>query len=177
MNITIDVDGVVADMIPEWLGRYNNDYGDNLKSFDIKAWDTSKYVKPECGKKIYRYLEDPTLYDNVLPIPHALEEIASIRMEHDVYFVTSCVEGMMGRKYRWLNDHGFAVSIKNYIEASNKGMICGDILVDDYPVNLQKFHGKGILFSQPWNFGTPAVAIAGSWLDVSWLIRRIAGER
>ena len=66
--IAMDVDSVVADLGTAWLNRYNRDYNDNMTNENILSWDTHKYVKPECGKKIYEYIEDPSLYDEVLPI-------------------------------------------------------------------------------------------------------------
>ena len=59
LTVAVDVDDVCADLLTEWLYRYNLEYEDNLTVADVDRWDLSEQVKPECGKKIYNYLRDP----------------------------------------------------------------------------------------------------------------------
>ena len=56
--IGVDVDEVVADLISEWLRRYNVKWNDTLKPEDIHGWAISDFVKPECGKAIYHLLSE-----------------------------------------------------------------------------------------------------------------------
>lgn len=42
-------------------------------------------------------------------------------------------------------------SYKNLIIAYNKGMIIGDVLIDDYINNLSSFRGKRILLNKSYN--------------------------
>ena len=39
MRLGIDLDGVVADFNSGWISRYNLDYGSELPSDAVKAWD------------------------------------------------------------------------------------------------------------------------------------------
>ena len=77
--IACDVDGVVANLTKPWLARYNKDWNDNLKIKDIEGWGIQDYVKPECGLKIFNYIKDPSLYDEVLPFSGALNFINTLK--------------------------------------------------------------------------------------------------
>ena len=156
MNLTIlcDVDGVVADLCTTWLGRYNADYDDHLSPNDITAWNTHDFVKRSCGMKIYDYLWDESLYDNVQEIPGAFDGIKMLRAAgHRVVFVTS---GIQPAKVRWLHERGFLTAQtwqqeRDIVIAHDKSLIKGDVLIDDGPHNFQGFNGIKVLFNQPWN--------------------------
>lgn len=155
MIIAFDVDDVLADLVPTWLERYNKDYDDNLSPEDITDWDITQFVKTDCGKKIYDYLT-PDLYDDIKAIPGALLAVQSARKVGHVIFCTSCLGRHAGRKFKWLNDHGFEVKQEDYIECANKGLIKADVLIDDRPKNLIDFQGQyKILMTQYWNWEEP----------------------
>lgn len=155
MLIYVDVDGVVVDLMSEWLAAYNADYDDKITPIDLNnGWEMTQYVKEECGSKIYDYLHNPSLYTNALPIDGALEGIQKLReMGHRIVFATSTPQGVEGRKLQWLIDNGFIEPkdhvFKDYIEISDKHLLCGDILIDDGLHNVDGFKGLGILFDAP----------------------------
>lgn len=151
-----DVDGVVAKLDETWFARYNRDYDDNLTDDKVTGWGMDEFVKPECGSKIYDYLQDPTLYDNCPPMQDALWGINQLRdMGYRVVFVTSSTAGHSGRKYRWLIDNGFLnshhASIRDYVEAADKSVVAGDFIVDDGIHNLDTSPARPIMFLRPWN--------------------------
>ena len=131
LTIGIDVDGVVADLNTEWLKRYNKDYDDNLTHADIITWDIHNFVKKQCGFKIYDYIEDPGIYDVILPTsPDAVIGINRIKHESDrVVYITTSTLGASGAKFKWLKKWGFIDDIKNYVEATDKTLIKADILI------------------------------------------------
>ena len=175
-RILVDVDCVVADLMPEWLGFYNEEYEDQVKVEDIKSWGLEVYVKPECGTEIYRYLKLPYLYDNVQPIDGALSSVQWLRHRgYDVVFVTS---GIHEGKAKWLDRYGFLLSRLDYqyapdlVFAHDKSLIKGDIMIDDNVKNLHTFQGKSILFGQPWNDDNNGYFRAYNWPDViQYLVR------
>lgn len=153
MKILVDTDGVLADTMTEWLRRYNNDYDDNLKVEQITEWATDKFVKPECGTKIYDYLYDRDLYNNVFPIDGASSSVKWLKNHgHEVVFVTS---GVQESKAVWLSNYGFTsgywMFAPELIVAHHKYHIKGDLIIDDNPKNCDEFGGRAILFNQPWN--------------------------
>jgi len=156
LTIALDVDGVVADLMTPWLNIYNKEYNDNLKPLDIKSWGAHEYVKLECGTKFYDYIEDPSLYDIVLPTsPGVLNFVSKIKKEgHKVIYVTTSTLGSSGAKYKWLERWGFLDSMDDYVEATDKNLIKAHILVDDKYKNAQRWYMSGnlpVLFKQPWN--------------------------
>lgn len=156
MIIAVDVDGVVADLHTEWLRRYNRDYQDHLRTEDISRWDMDTVVKAECGKRIYDYLSQPDLYDHVAPIDGAWLGVQYLRgAGHRVVFATSCVQGMTDPKWRWLQRHSFLgegrAQSGDLIVVHDKSLIRADMLIDDYPKNLEGFKGLRLLFDAPYN--------------------------
>ncbi len=154
MKIIIsDVDDVCGNLIDEWLKRYNRDWNDTLKKSEITEWDISLFLKDKNNKKqFYEYIEDPTIYDSIKPIKNALWGINTLRsFGYRIVFVTSSTIGHAGRKFRWLQDHGFIEHKKDYIEAFDKSLIIGDYMIDDRIDNVRTFSGKGILFGEMWH--------------------------
>lgn len=175
-RILVDVDGVVADLHSEWLRLYNEDYADNLKPSQITEWDTTKFVKPECGNKIFDYLHNPNLYDSVKPIDGALSSIQWLRQHgYDVRYVTS---GVQPAKILWLGEHGFLREDHRFLHSSDvviandKSLIKGDIMVDDHIKNLESFDRTRILFAQPWNENSQSYFRADGWPDVIQYLAR-----
>lgn len=150
--VAIDVDGTIADLLPEWLGRYNASYDDNLTEDKIIRWGIHEFVKPECGDNIYEWLKDPALYDNVQPYPGAIEGIKKIKFAgHRVIYPTVTPIETPGVKYEWLKRYGLIDNMRDYIEVTDKSLIAANFLVDDRPENLDFFKGIKILVLRPWN--------------------------
>ena len=171
-----DVDGVIADLLTEWVRLYNIDHNDNLRHQDVTDWDVSKFVKPESGYAIFDILHRKDLYEGVLPIDGALDGIMAIReLGYRVVYATSCNISMAGLKLQWLDDYGF-ISMdkqgisKDYIEVSDKHLLLGDTLIDDYHHNLNGFQGRRILFNASHNISIPQNSFtftrAADWNEV-----------
>lgn len=169
MIIGIDVDEVCADMLPEWVRRYNRAYDDTLKVEDITAWDMTQFVKPECGKDIYRLLQAEGFYHGVKPIPRALESVKVLRqMGHRVVFVSSCVRLTLDMKLEWLVRHEFLprqASQPDFIACADKTLAAVDLLIDDHVKNVEDFPGYAVLVTQPHNARntTEVPRIPGLW--------------
>lgn len=156
--ILCDVDGVVVQgMLAEWLRRYNNDWDDDLSVDEITEWSLLPFVKPECGKKIYSYLNDVDFYDNLyidgecLWGVRKLQELPSTR----VVFLSAGIAGALG-KYKILNRHALISTEKDFICASDKSLVYGDAMIDDYEENIFSFQqrnpkGTGLLFDALYN--------------------------
>ena len=175
--IAIDVDGVCADLHTSWINRYNRDWDDNLQVSDITDWYIHQFCKPECGNRMYEYIEDPTIYDETFPITGSqitLELLRESRPDFRFIYVTSSTRGTMGRKYDWLVEHGFIKDLDDYVEMKDKSLVRADGLLDDYQGNIIKFHGEKFLFDSPWNknFHHSSVIRIFNWMDASVMIKR-----
>lgn len=162
MLIACDVDGILADLVPEVLRRYNRDYDDNRQFADVNTWPLHEHVKPECGSRIYEYLRDPDLYQHVRPVEGAPEGVERLRaLGHRFVFVTSCTFGMTDQKAEWLERHGFCRAHNDgqlpaeLIVANQKQHIAADLLIDDGPHNVRDWvdgaHRPAIVLAYPYN--------------------------
>ena len=186
MNLVIgvDVDGVCADLMPEWLRRYNRDFGDALTPQDITDWDVTRFVKPEARPKIFDYLHDADLYDGVEPIAGALEGVRQIRANGNrVVFITSTVTGHAGKKLLWLRRHGF-LSCRNphpcrdYFEGTDKALLNIHYLIDDRLSTVQEFWDNG---RSAFLFPSPATANQraawATWAEIPVYIQEVQFPR
>lgn len=171
-KIGVDVDGVVADLYTEWLGRYNRDYDDKLTVDDLTVWGIHTLVKPECGTKIFDYLAHPDLYEKIEPIGGARSAVYYIRQNGDrPIFVTSNLRGMTDQKWDWLVRHGFIKEghyCDDLVVCHDKSLINVDILIDDSYDNVKHFGGMGILFGDyPHSRNKPGLhTVARNWREV-----------
>ena len=156
MIILCDIDGVAADLHAQWVRWYNRTTGSERTTGDIHGWYVHEYLGMT-DRSVYEYLDDPSIYDTIEPVRGFVPAITKLRNDgHRIVFVTSSCIAQNGRKLRWLMKHGAiamtgAKSSPDYIEASDKSLIKGDIMIDDYGKNLAGFDGHRILFSHPHN--------------------------
>jgi 5'-nucleotidase len=151
MDLIMDIDGVLADLSTEWHRLYQRDYHDNWDVENAK-WDVHLYVKPECGMKIYDYLKDPCLYDNVKPIEGAIDAVNFLKNYFRIIYATTSPIETFGVKYYWLKRYDLISRLEDYIEIKDKSLLYADYLVDDKYENARDFvSGIGVLFTQSWN--------------------------
>lgn len=186
MNLVIgvDVDGVCANLMPEWLRRYNAEFGDALTPDDITEWNIRKFVKPEAKTRIFDYLHDSDLYERVEPIDGALEGVRKIRANGNrVVFVTSAVTGHAGQKLLWLRRHGFLscsnpYPCRDYFEATDKALLNLHYLIDDRLTTVQEFWDQA---RSAFLFPSPATAshrdFWTGWAEIPVLIQEVQFPR
>jgi|SRR3990172_5053102 len=156
-RILCDIDGTIADLHKEWLNKYNNDYKDNFTIDKWVDWNIHKLIKEECGEKIYTYLEDPKIYDNVEPFDDALDVLSKVRENNRIIFTTSCnnIE-MMKSKALWMFKHNFLngpehIALRDFVVCHDKYIVKADVMIEDSYDNIDLFYGNGLLFNKPWN--------------------------
>lgn len=177
MLIGCDVDQVVANLNEEWLRRYNIEYDDTLCVAELVSWDISKFVKPECGKNIDKYLHQRGLYDCIKEIPNALWGVCRLRRQgHRVVFITSDPSGGKSGKIDWLYNHYFAEDQNDWIVAHDKSLIRMDIMIDDSPRNIASSTATfNLLFNQPWNQDAEGAYVrVNDWHDTVEWVERVA---
>ncbi len=153
MRILIDLDGVLYHLSPVWLKYYNAQYNDTLTLDDITTWDFHKHVKPGCGKKIYDFLNDPTIYHIGNVIPGSQDTTQRwIDKGHELAIVTAAATDIAAtEKLLWCK-HYFPW-IKNVVITRGhiKHWLEADFMIDDGIHNLMQFKGLGLLYTQHHN--------------------------
>ena len=129
-TIICDCDDVVIDHMKVWLEIYNAEFLDNLQKETITDWDMTKFVKPECGNKIYSYLESGDIYYACDPKEDSLEGIEYLK-SRNFKIVYATVNNYNDKKYQWLKSHGFLGSRKDFVALADKSLLKGDYIIDD----------------------------------------------
>ncbi|WP_221567392.1 5'(3')-deoxyribonucleotidase [Alkalihalobacillus sp. TS-13] len=143
ITLLIDMDSVICDLMSEWHRRYNEEYDDNLSAEDLDCWQSEKYVKTECGTKIYDFLDESGLFIRLEPLPNAIEVLRRLSERHDILIVTSSRTYAYTEKEKWVEKHLPFIGARNLIFTHRKDMVRGDILFDDAPHNLIAFEESG----------------------------------
>ncbi|MFB5759001.1 5' nucleotidase, NT5C type [Paenibacillus medicaginis] len=165
--LAVDQDNVIADLVAEWVRRYNEDYNDNLKPEDINAWNWSHLCKPECGDKIYEYMDDPTLFESLSVIENSQEVLKELNYTYGIYIVTSPFNlNNIVPKYKWLKKHFSFLDEDKFVFTRDKSIIAADYLIDDKPKNLENFRGKKMLFTAPHNSNEDRFYRVNNWEEI-----------
>jgi 5'(3')-deoxyribonucleotidase len=167
MIISIDVDEVCAELVDVWIEKYNKDYSDNLTKFNLSHWGIHNIIKPECGNKIYDYIEDGSIYDEVKPVEGSLWGIESLKsMGYRIIYATTSPLLSAGKKFTWLKDNGFIKKEEDYIELKDKSLLRSDYLIDDNEQNIRSFLGIGYIFTRPWNINYKGLHRVNNWAEI-----------
>lgn len=166
--IGVDQDDVLAELLPKWIDTYNKLYGDKLCVDDIKTWNIHQYVKPCCGEKIYDILSFHKFYRDLKVVLHSQEVLKELSEDYDIYIITDAMASRMSfkAKFDWLQENFPFISKSHYIFTGDKSIFKGDYLIDDGVHNLEKFSGKGLLFTQPHNEKCDKFERFNNWLEI-----------
>lgn len=179
-TLLIDMDSVICDLMTEWHRRYNEDYDDTLSVEDLECWQSEKYVKEECGKKIYEYLDQSGLFISLEPLPNAIEVLERLSKKHEILIVTSSRTYAYTEKEKWVEKHLPFIGAHNLIFTHRKEMVVGDVLFDDAPHNLIAFSETGrkaIAMDYPYNRNVDVDRVS-NWIEFErWIEKFEMGER
>lgn len=176
LKIIVDLDGTIADIITHWLQKYNEDYDDNLQEEDIKDYGTHNFTKFECGTKIYDYIGKEGFFLNARPELDGCELINKLHDKgHLIYFATKTpLNSKTGHweKCQWVDLHLPRIGKERVISIRNKGLLAGDVLIEDYYKNFEGFPGLRILIDRPWNrhIDNNGFVRCKTWKDVEKVI-------
>lgn len=158
-RIFIDIDGVLADFMFDFLKIYNKENGTSYKTEDVQDWKMSNVLKD--GERFQDFLTENfwlnmTLYD------WSKEMVASIYSKNkNVAFLTNIGKGLekgLEQRRIWINKSFPMIKSAGdrLIQAYNKDLVVtrGDLLIDDNEKNIFNAGKTGcsvITLAQPWN--------------------------
>lgn len=148
-RIAIDMDGVIADLYPKWIEHYNCDYNDMLTLETIHGKTLLEVVKPECGNKLYDYLDIEHFFRDLPVIEDSQDVIYELSKHYDIFIATAAmsVPHSFSAKFEWLQEHFGFIPADNIVFCGDKSIIQADYLIDDHSRNFRGFSGQGILFT------------------------------
>lgn len=144
LTILCDLDGIIVDLLKAWLDFHNAKYGDNFTKADITEFAMHKCVKPEHRGKIYEFLNLDNCFDDLQPIPGAIEAVNNlIEKGHDFVVLTASAKNPMSAfgKIKWVKKY-LGLERQQIIVSSRKELICGDVLIDDSPDNIKAYNKR-----------------------------------
>jgi len=183
MNIVIDLDETVIDLLNPWLSIYNIQWNDTLSIDKLLTYEIHKYVKPECGEKIYDILTSPRLFSHASAFPGAitaLQYLMSIGI-HRIIIATTVYprngsEAIELDKRQWCKENLWFIPEEDIIITKDKYLIEGDIFIDDNPeqvINYRKHHPNATIIGieYPYNKDMKEYDIkvprgAMSWMNI-----------
>jgi len=154
------MDNTVVDL---WQGAsefFNKKTGEALVPDDLVHYDLWLDYKLEDAKGQWMFrtmCNQAGFWEGLPPIRGALSTLSKLKEKYDIYLVTQPMH-MLNCYYEkadWVKVHLPFIGMEKLIFTYDKGVLLGDILVDDYLPYLTKFQGKKILFTQPYNRDLP----------------------
>ena len=179
MRILCDLDGVLVDLLPEWLLQYRQLGGEPLTAKNFHSYNWEDQVR---NRELFlQVLKSGGLFSSARPMPGALIGFDNLRKKHDVTVVTKVMGGSsraFDAKIGWLWRHVQPqIPTDQIIFTGAKELVRGDVLVEDSPQNLVSWlganpKGMGFLIDHPYNrhFGHMNVTRVSSLVEVGELL-------
>lgn len=154
--ILVDMDGVCADLLKDWLGIYNRATGRNVTVEDIIRFEMHDCA--DMGQVIYDHLQTPGLFLGLTPlsgVAAALEELNHIGKVF-ICSTPSRNPDSSAEKLRWCAKHLPFLPRRQIILCGTKELVRGDYLIEDSPENIRKWkranpQGQTVLIDYPYN--------------------------
>ncbi|MDR2271972.1 MAG: 5'(3')-deoxyribonucleotidase [Sphingobacterium sp.] len=165
-TISIDMDGVLADIKQSYLSYYFEETGICIDENDIIGQREADCVPDKTA--ISRYLHTPGFFRSIPVAKDAQDVVKELQNYYDIYVVSAAMEfpTSLFEKREWLQEHFPFISWKNIVFCGYKGVINTDFLIDDHIKNLDSFLGRGLLFETFHNVTEDRFERLKNWNDV-----------
>ena len=164
-RIAIDMDEVLAQVMPKFLRIYEERYG--RQPAREEYWG-KKIYQLEHAENLRETLFEKGFFADLTVMPDAREVVAELMEFYDIYIVTAAMEfrSSFEDKYDWLHEHFPFIHWRNVVFCGDKSIIDADYMIDDHTHNLETFRGKGLLFTASHNIDETRFTRVDSWQDV-----------
>lgn len=175
-SIAIDMDGVLADVEPQYLDWYEKEYG-------TRPLRESMLGLMECDAlpngAIAKFLTTPGFFRTLPVMEGAVEAVKDLMKDFDVYIVSAAMEFPLSlyEKKLWLEEHFPFIHWRNIIFCGDKSVIDTDYLIDDHLKNLDGCKGKPLMFTAFHNIHHDHHQRVSHWKEVPGLLRDLTEVR
>jgi 5'(3')-deoxyribonucleotidase len=168
-RICVDMDEVMADTLSEHLRRYNEAFDEALTPSDLAGKGLWQVAPEDRQAQVRAFLDAEDFFEDLPLMPDAQQVLQELAGRFDVFIATQAmtVPNSLGPKYRWLQRHFPFIPPQNYVFCGNKSILRADYLIDDLPRNLDRFEGKGLLYTAPHNLTATEYTRVNHWRDVA----------
>lgn len=159
------MDEVIADVIPKFLDFYERDFGVRP---DRSLWWGKKIYQLPNAAHIRSYLDEKGFFAD-LPVMEGSQEVVKwLTGYFDVFAVTAATEfrNSLEDKFDWIEKHFPFIGWQRLVLCGDKTIVSADYMIDDHVFNLEKFAGKGLLFTASHNIAENRFTRVNDWAGV-----------
>ena len=171
-RLIVDMDNVLNNMAERLVREFNKTFGTNFSIVDITSYRFYENfgVDLEVGHNFTRTLFNwPGFWLSLEPQPNSTIIMRKLNDIFDIYVVTTPFKrsrNCFAEKVDWLNKYFPFIGEEKLVFTYNKGLIKGDIIIDDHPTNLSNFVGNTIVFDYPFNKEFKADFRSDNWIEI-----------
>lgn len=165
-TIAIDMDGVIADTVANFISWYEKDYGVKIP---IEAFNGKLEKEGLPNNAVHKYVYTPGFFRSVPVMEGAKQAVMELMKTFDIYIVSAAVEFPLSlyEKYEWLQENFPFISWRNIIFCGDKSIISTDYMIDDHVRNLDTFKGKTLMFTAGHNAGMNHHTRVNNWKEIT----------
>lgn len=180
LTVLIDMDDVLENLSEVWIQILNERHGTSVQPEDIKEWDMTKAFPSLTRDEVFMPLYEEPTWMRVTPRPGAQEAVTKLKEDgHELIVVTASHPNTVRYKLNHVLFKYFPeITYDQVVITSKKQLICGDVLIDDNPSNLEGAAYAGILMTQPhnlsYNIRTEWIKRAHTWGEAYELVHQLS---
>lgn len=185
MRILVDFDNTIAKSSERVFEIYQEESNDcSGKSYNCNhGWDFEGLIPSSYTSRAVSLFDKEIFFDKLKPMDYAIEVLEKLSYNNDIIIVTKANAESVYHKSKWIKKNLPFIKNVVYLEQNdfNKGMINGDIIIDDkIECLLSGNWGHRIIFGNyGWNATTQEVpqcyfSRCNNWLDIEALIKHIS---
>ncbi len=164
-RIAIDMDEVIADVMPKFEDLYEREFGRRISRQEY--WG-KKIYDMEGASKIRGFLHEKGFFADLPVMPDSQDVVRELADRYDIFIVTAAMEfrNSLEDKYDWLERHFPFIHWKNFVLCGDKSIIHADYMIDDHVRNIENFSGHGLLFTATHNIHENRFTRVNNWQEV-----------
>lgn len=152
MIVLCDIDNVLNNFTEACINKYNKDNGTQFTVDDVYTYDIASSLGVTDFKYFLdNYLLSPEVSDNCLPLADANTYLEKINKLCQLRIVTAREWCQLTNIYSWFQKHYPFITDKQIIRCQEKGLLRGDVLIDDSLDNILSFPTGRIVFDYKYN--------------------------
>lgn len=147
-RIAVDMDGVLADVVQQFIRLYEKDFGIRKTLQEIKG--LPEYEAFPHGRK---HVFSEGFFRTAPVMPSSQRVLEMLNKKFEIFIVSAATEfpQSLAEKQAWLNEFFPFITWQQMVFCGLKTVIKADIMIDDHLKNLDHFQGQTFLFTQPHN--------------------------
>ena len=147
-TISVDMDGVLADVYSQFIKMHAAESGQTLLMEDLNG-----LAEFDAFKNGPKHVRAEGFFQSAPVMPGSQEILKKLTDRYRIFIVSSATEfpKSLTEKQSWLNEHFPFITWQQMVFCGSKEIIKADIMIDDHFKNLDHFDGETILFTQPHN--------------------------